>query len=93
MKHTKRNILYHELIGLRVKILEYPDPSIAGLEGMVIDETEKTLLIEKPGNGRVRIFKVHGVFEFMLPSGEKVIIRGARILARPEERLKKILRR
>ncbi len=74
-------------------MLEYPDPSIVGLEGLVIDETMKTLLIEKDNGRRIRIYKVHGVFEFMLPTGEKVIIRGARILARPEERLKKIRKR
>ncbi len=93
MKHTRFNIIYHELIGLHVKILEYPDRNLVDLEGRVIDETKYTLLIETSNGRRVRILKAHGIFQFMLPNGEKVIIRGAKILARPEERLKKIRKR
>ncbi len=93
MRHTRQNIFYHELIGLKIRVLDYPDPSLRGLEGRVLDETKYTLLIETGRGRRVRILKLHGVFQFMLPNGEKVIIRGAKILARPEERLKKIRRR
>ncbi len=93
MKHTRKNIIYHELIGLNVKILEYPDPSLVGVTGRIIDETQKTLLIETPSGRRVRVLKLHSVLLIMLPNKEKVIIRGARILARPEERVKKIRKR
>ncbi len=92
MKHTRKNIFYHELIGLEVKIIEYPDKNLVGLTGKVIDETQKTLLIEMSNGKRVRIFKFHGVFQFTLPNKEKVIIRGVQILGRPEERLKNIVR-
>jgi ribonuclease P protein subunit POP4 len=92
MRHTRRNIFYHELIGLNVKILEYPDQSLVGLTGRVIDETLKTLVIETSSGRRVRILKANAIFQFMLPSKEKVIIRGVQILGRPEDRLKNIVR-
>ncbi|MCD6300679.1 MAG: ribonuclease P protein subunit [Staphylothermus sp.] len=92
MKHTKKNIFYHELIGLDIKIVEYPDRNLVGLTGKIIDETQKTLLIEMSNGKRVRIFKFHGVFQITLPNKEKVIIRGVQILGRPEERLKNIVR-
>lgn len=92
MRHTRKNIFYHELIGLQIKIIEYPDKQLLGLLGYVIDETQKTLLIETSSGRRVRILKANGVFQFMLPNREKVIIRGVQILGRPEDRLKNIVR-
>ncbi|MCD6488129.1 MAG: ribonuclease P protein subunit [Desulfurococcales archaeon] len=92
MRHTKKNILYHELIGLRMHILEYPDQSLVGVSGIIIDETKKTLLIETMEGLRKRILKEHGVYEIWLPSGGKVIIRGSKILGTPEERLKRIVK-
>ncbi|MET1159405.1 MAG: ribonuclease P protein subunit [Thermoprotei archaeon] len=93
MRHSKRNIYYHELIGLGVEVLEYPDPSIAGLSGRVVDETMKTLLIESPGRGFVRVLKEHGVFRFKTPYGLSFTVIGTRIVGRPEDRLKRIVRR
>lgn len=88
---NRDNILYHELIGLRIRILQYSDEYLVGLEGLVVDETMKTLVIEKDDKRRVRIFKSNGVFEFTLPNGEKVIIKGIDIVGRPWDRLKKVL--
>ncbi len=92
MKHTRRNIYYHELIGLYIRVLEHTDPSLVGLTGRIVDETQKTLLIETETGRRKRVYKEHGVYEIVLPRGEKVIIRGFEILGRPEDRLKNILR-
>ncbi|MEM4851481.1 MAG: ribonuclease P protein subunit, partial [Desulfurococcaceae archaeon] len=44
---NEHNIYFHELIGLRVKILQYSDTALIGLEGLIVDETLKTLVIEK----------------------------------------------
>ncbi len=88
MRHTKRNIIYHELIGLKIRVLEHSDPGLVGVKGIVVDETAKTLLIETRDGSRKRVLKEHGVYEFILPGGGKVIIRGVQILGRPEYRLK-----
>ena len=43
---SSKNIFYHELIGLELKVVYSSNPSLIGLSGTVIDETKKTLLIE-----------------------------------------------
>ena len=43
---SSKNIFYHELIGLELKVVDSSNPSLIGLQGTVIDETKKTLLIE-----------------------------------------------
>ena len=43
---SSKNIFYHELIGLELKVVDSSNPSLIGLEGTVIDETKKTLRIE-----------------------------------------------
>jgi len=92
VKHTRRNILYHELIGLDVEVVEYPDTKLVGLRGRVVDETYKTLLIETSDGRLVRVLKEHGVFRFITPHKLRVIVKGYKILDRPEDRLKNIVR-
>ena len=46
---SSKNIFYHELIGLELKVVDSSNPSLIGLCGTVIDETRKTLLIEVEG--------------------------------------------
>ncbi len=93
MKHTRKNIFYHELIGLNIHILEHTDPSLACVRGIIVDETQKTLLIQTIEGKRKRVLKEHGVYEIQLPTGEKVVIRGYQILGRPEDRLKNIVKK
>ena len=91
MKHNPRNLPYHELIGLRIKILLHTDPALVNREGIVIWETMKTLIIrDLKSNKEIIVMKENGVFEFELPSGKKVVIEGSRILGRPEDRVKKL---
>ncbi len=92
VRHTRKNIYYHELIGLETEIIEYPDRKLVGLKGRVLDETLKTLLIETPDRRIIRVFKEHGVFRFITPHKVRVIVKGVKIIGRPEDRLKKISR-
>ena len=92
MRHTRKNIYFHELIGLDIEILEYSDPKLVGLKGRVLDETLKTFLIETSDGRIIRVFKEHGVFRFITPHKLRVIVKGYRIVGRPEDRLKKIVR-
>ena len=89
MRHTPFNIKYHELIGLRVRVVSHSDPTLCGIEGVVVDETRNTLVIEVGGR-RKRVLKLYGVFEFTLPNGKKVYLDGSEILGRPEDRLKRV---
>lgn len=93
MKHTARNVLYHEIIGLDAEVCSYPDPSLIGVKGRVIDETMKTIVLETGGNRRVRVFKEHAFLILKLPSGRFVFVKGFKLIGRPEDRLKRVLRR
>lgn len=92
MRRTAANLRYHQLIGLRARVLEYPDPQLRGVEGRVIDETLKTLVLELDNGKRIRVLKLNATFEFLLPGGRPVIIRGDEIIGRPWERVKEVLR-
>lgn len=75
-----------ELIGLRVEVVAATDPSQIGLRGLVVDETMKTLVIEKEGKEKM-IQKKGAVFRFENRGG--IEVHGEDILFRPEERIKR----
>jgi ribonuclease P protein subunit POP4 len=91
MRRTPKNILFHELIGLRVKVIQYTDPTVVGVEGIIVDETQKTFIIEKSDGKRIRVFKENGVFELKIPGASPVVVRGEKLFGRPWDRLKKVL--
>jgi len=41
LRRSPSNIIYHELIGLKVKILKHYDPSLEGVEGTVIGRLQE----------------------------------------------------
>ena len=88
---TSQNITAHEWIGLKVKIAKSTDPTLQGLEGVVRDETMNTLTIET--NGKLRQVQKHKTtFRAELPT-EKVEVDGSLLQFRPEDRVKKGLRK
>ncbi|MCX8200219.1 MAG: ribonuclease P protein component 1 [Candidatus Micrarchaeota archaeon] len=86
---TKKNIIVHELIGLNVAVSESKSKPYVGVKGVVIDETLNTLIIESSDGKMRRIPKKGCVFEFVLPSGEAVRVKGADLLNYPENRIKR----
>jgi len=90
MRHSVRNILFHELIGLDVEVVKHSSRSLEGLKGRVVDETRNTLLVETQSGERKRVPKLYGLFKFRLPSGRSVVVDGTQILGRPEDRLKRV---
>jgi ribonuclease P protein subunit POP4 len=89
---TPSNIVRHELIGLRVEIVNARNNRNVGLKGNVVDETYHTTVIEVGGVEK-RIFKKQTTFRFTLPSGVKVDVDGNLLVARPWDRIKKKLRK
>ncbi|MCQ6253609.1 ribonuclease P protein component 1 [Methanocaldococcus sp.] len=85
---TPHNILRHELIGLKVTIIDSKNKSMIGIKGKVVDETRNTLIIEKENGKEVIIPKDIATFMFEL-KGCKVKVDGRLLIGRPEERLKK----
>lgn len=88
MPITKENILQHEFIGLQAKVIKSSNSSLRGREGMIVDETRNTLVLEE--KGELKTLPKSGVkLRVTLPSGEKANINGKKLVARPEDRVKK----
>jgi ribonuclease P protein subunit POP4 len=74
-----------EFIGLPVVVAAATDPSVAGLQGTVVDETMNTFVIRGGGRDR-RVPKRGARFRFPTTGSE---IAGDEIRFRPEDRVKK----
>ncbi|MBI1978884.1 MAG: ribonuclease P protein component 1 [Candidatus Aenigmarchaeota archaeon] len=90
MSITAQNIVRHELIGLKVKIVKSTDSTQKGITGKVIDETYNTLKIETKDKEKT-VIKENCVFIFTLPDKTKVQVDGKLLVSRPEDRIKKKL--
>jgi len=88
---TIENLLYHELIGLKIKLCECSQSSILNLSGQIIFET-KNLLIVRTLN-RIKKIPKNIILKCILylPS-TACFIRGNQLIGRPEDRILKIKR-
>jgi ribonuclease P protein subunit POP4 len=86
------NIIRHELIGIKGRIVKNACSSLKGLSGTVIDETRNTFTFQT-GDKRRMVAKDSGTFRFMFSDRTEVEIEGGLLVARPEDRLKKSIRR
>lgn len=78
-----------ELIGLPVRVAAAHDAGVVGLAGTVVDETLRTLVIRRPDGRLSRMSKMGTTFEFTTSQGA-VLMEGAAIEFRPEDRTKKV---
>ena len=88
---TVNNLVHHEFIGLSVSVTSVSNKSLR-LKGTVIDETKNTIKIEVDDVEKI-IPKKGSIFMFELPTGEKVEINGNILSIRPEDRIKKDLKK
>ena len=86
MRNAK-DILRHELIGLRCKVADAKNKCSVGIEGKVIDETMKMVKIGT-GEGIKVIPKKGTVFRVRL-GPQNADIEGDYLIGRPEDRIKK----
>lgn len=75
-----------DFLGLKLKVIDSPNKSLVGLEGLVIGETMKTFIV-LTNRGRKIIPKDVVRLRFELKNGETVEIDGRKLLKRPEDRL------
>lgn len=87
----EHSLAIHELIGLQARVVESNVKQFVGMNGIVVDETKNTLVLETE-NGEKRIPKKACAFEFELPGGKKTVLNGEKIAFAPEERPKKLWR-
>ena len=80
MPMTPRNIVRHELIGLKVKIQKSTDKSQNGASGKVVDETYNTIHAEIGGEEKAFV-KKNCIFIFTLPDKTKVMVDGALLVS------------
>ena len=86
------DVVQHEFIGLETKVARSANPSCVGIKGTVINETRNTFVIKQNSRRRI-IIKDQSVFHFTLPDATIVEIEGTMLVGRPEERLKRRIRR
>ena len=89
---TAKNILRHELIGLDTVVIRDRNPCNVSIHGRVINESRNTLLIQQ-GKKVKRVAKHTAVFRFKLPDGTIVEVEGSTIVGRPEDRVKRKIKR
>ncbi|MEM2937439.1 MAG: ribonuclease P protein component 1 [Candidatus Bathyarchaeia archaeon] len=86
------NIISCEFIGTEAKIAKSKNRDCIGLRGKIIDETRNTFIILHVEKMK-KIVKETSVFHFKFNDGTVVEIDGKLLVGRPEDRLKKRIKR
>jgi len=86
------DLLQQEFVGIDAKVVKSSNPSQKGISGKIIKETRNTLVILHKDTEKT-VVKDNAVFHFRMPDGTVVEIDGKVIVGRPENRLKKRIRR
>lgn len=87
MTLTSKNLLSHEIIGLKLNVLESSDPTITGLTGTVIDETKNTLFIRIDSSRIIQISKQVATRLQVDTDNGVCFISGSSLIGRPEDRI------
>jgi ribonuclease P protein subunit POP4 len=90
-------LIYHELMGLEIRVMHSTNSSLIGTQGRIIDETKNMLIIENSKSRVLKIPKADSEFLFRIPaelsengSDKFVKIQGNLLLSQPENRIKNI---
>jgi ribonuclease P protein subunit POP4 len=86
------DIVRGEFIGTEGRVLASSHGDYVGISGQVIDETKNTFTLAKAGKTRM-VIKEAAVFRFKFSDGTIVEIDGKLLSGRPEDRLKKTIKR
>ena len=86
------DIIRGEFVGTEAKIVKSPHKGYVGLHGEVVDETKNTFTITHRGKAK-SIIKDQAILNFKFPDGTIVEIDGKLLVGRPEDRLKKTVKR
>ncbi len=92
--HTEiiaKNIIRHELLGLNVDV-EWKNGKQQKFSGVVVGESRNMLTVQL-SKGKRLFPKAACVFSFKLPNGLCVKVDGVLLIGRPEDRLKKVVRK
>ena len=84
---NSKNLIQHELIGLDVQVCESSNKANVCIGGKIVDET-KNMIVIKVGDMTKKIPKKDNTFIFFIPNGQRVKVKGEKLIARPEDRIK-----
>jgi len=88
MTITPRNILGHELMGLKAHVVKSTDPTHVSQNGRIVAESRSMLQLETE-TGDVLLPKEVCTFDITLPDETVVRVDGNLLHGRPEDRMKK----
>ncbi len=86
------NIIRCEFIGTHARVARSSHDENVGICGRVVSETRNTFAILHEGKKKT-VAKDSSVFHFKLSDGTTVEVNGKLLVGRPEDRLKKNIRR
>jgi len=86
------DVVRYEFIGTEANVSKSRHPGYVGISGKIIDETRNTFTILYEGKRKILI-KDSAVFHFKFSDGTIVEIDGKLLVGRPEDRLKRRVRR
>ena len=86
------HLLQEEFVGLDAKVVKSLNSSQTSISGKIIRETRNTLVILHK-NVEKTVIKDVAVFHLIMPGGTVVEMDGKAIVGRPENRLKRHIRR
>lgn len=89
---NEKNVLGHELIGLKAKVIKSVDLKKQGLQGTIRMESMNMLSLKTP-EGIKLIPKKEALLEVLLPDEKRVLVDGRKLVARPEDRTKNWFRK
>ncbi len=83
-------VMVEEWIGRRVRVLDAANPSQVGLEGVLVDEGARTVLLRRDDGREARVQKKGA--RLQTTDGRVAIIEAGEALMRPEDRTKRLYR-
>lgn len=86
------DVIRCEFIGAEGEVAKSPHEDYVGVGGKVVTETKNTFTFQSNGKKR-SVIKESAVFNFKFDDGTIVQIDGRLLVGRPEDRLKKTIKR
>ena len=84
-----KEILLQEFIGNHVKIVDAKNTTLKGVEGVIVDETKHTFVVQVAEEQVLKRILKHVIVLELSYKGKRVRIQGRLLVGRPEDRIKK----
>lgn len=94
---TPSKLIFHELMGLAVEVVDSSNPALIGIIGKVVDETKNMLIVLTKAGSEKMVPKAVTTFVFQIParlSGEHAVrhvkVEGNLLVSQAENRTKNL---